>query len=84
MPRVSETRSSVFAQWRGCREFLLILLAIGVGRVLIVEFGGGVFRTVPLTFAQWAWVIGGTSLLAFGGEVVRALRRRRAAAARNR
>ncbi len=52
--------------------------------MLIVEFGGGVFRTVPLTFAQWAWVIGGTSLLAFGGEVVRALRRRRAAAARNR
>ena len=40
-----ETRSSVFAQWRGCREFLLILLAIGVGQVLIVEFGGGVFRT---------------------------------------
>ena len=79
-----ETRSSVFAQWRGCREFLLILLAIGVGQGVIVENGGGVFRTVPLTFAQWAWVIGGTSLLAFGGEVVRALRRRRAAVVRNR
>lgn len=71
-----ETKHSVFTCLRGCREFFLILLAIGLGQVLIVEIGGEVFRTVPLTWQQWAWVIGGTSLIAVGGEIVRALRRR--------
>lgn len=72
-----ETRHSVFTCLRGCREFFLILLAIAAGQVLIVEFGGEVFRTVPLTWQQWAWVIGGTSLIAVGGEIVRALKRQR-------
>ena len=70
-----ETRHSVFTCLKGCREFFLILLAIAVGQVLIVEWGGEVFRTVPLTGGKWAEVIGLTSLLAFGGEAVRALRR---------
>lgn len=71
-----ETKHSVFTCVRGCREFFLILLAIGIGQVLIVEVGGEVFRTVPLAWRQWAWVIGGTSLIAVGGELVRAIRRR--------
>ena len=71
-----ETRHSVFKDWHGCREFFLILMAIAVGQVLIVEFGGAVFRTVPLSWGEWAAVIGATSLIAFGGEAVRALRRR--------
>ena len=70
-----ETRHSVFTCLKRCREFFLILLAIAVGQVLIVEWGGEVFRTVPLTGGEWAEVIGLTSLLAFGGEAVRALRR---------
>ena len=71
-----ETRHPVFKDWHGCREFFLILLAIAVGQVLIVEFGGAVFRTVPLSWGEWVAVIGATSLIAFGGEAVRALRRR--------
>lgn len=71
-----ETKHSVFTCVRGCRDFFLILLAIGIGQVLIVEVGGEVFRTVPLAWRQWAWVIGGTSLIAVGGELVRAVRRR--------
>ena len=71
-----ETRHPVFKDWHGCREFFLILLAIAVGQVLIVEFGGAVFRTVPLSWGEWAAVIGATSLIAFGGEAVRAFRRR--------
>ena len=70
------TKHWVFRCVRGCREFFLILLAIGIGQVLIVEVGGEVFRTVPLAWRQWAWVIGGTSLIAVGGELVRAVRRR--------
>lgn len=72
-----ETRHPVFTCLAGCREFFLILGAIAVGQVLIVEVGGEVFRTEPLPLRDWAAVIGCTSLLAVGGEIVRALRRRR-------
>lgn len=72
-----ETRHSVFSCLRGCREFFLILLAIAVGQVLIVELGGEVFRTEPLAWREWAVIIGSTSLIAIGGEIVRAIGRRR-------
>ena len=72
-----ETRHSVFGFWKGCREFFLTLAAIAVGQVLIVEFGGEVFRTVPLAAGEWLRIIGFTSLLALGGEAVRAWRRHR-------
>ena len=72
-----ETRHSVFTCLKGCREFFLILAAIGIGQVLIVEFGGEVFRTVPLSGTEWLEIVGCTSLLAIGGEIVRAIRRRR-------
>ena len=72
-----ETQHSVFTCLGGCREFFLILAAIGVGQVLIVEFGGEVFRTEPLSWMQWAEVIGFTSLLAVSGEIIRAIHRKR-------
>ena len=72
-----ETCHSVFTCLGGCREFFLILAAIGVGQVLIVEFGGEVFRTEPLSWMQWAEVIGFTSLLAVSGEIIRAIHRKR-------
>ena len=72
-----ETRHSVFSCLRGCREFFLILLAIAVGQVLIVEFGGEVFRTEPLAWREGAGIIGSTALIAVGGEIVRAIGRKR-------
>ncbi|MEG2370033.1 MAG: calcium-translocating P-type ATPase, PMCA-type [Alistipes sp.] len=71
-----ETRHSVFADIRGCRVFLLILLLIAVGQVAIVEWGGEVFRTTPLSPMLWAKIIGYTSLIAIGGEIVRHIRRK--------
>jgi Ca2+-transporting ATPase len=44
--------------------FTGIALAILVGQFLIVQFGGEMFRTEPLTLAQWLYIIGGTSLVA--------------------
>lgn len=70
------TSRSVFSCVKGCREFFLILLAIAIGQVVIVEIGGAVFRTEPLTLGEWGSVVGLTSLLAVGGEAVRALCRR--------
>ena len=63
MPKDSKTRHSVFTGLKGCREFFLILAAIGIGQFLIVEFGGQVFRTVPLSWKEWLEIIGCTSLL---------------------
>lgn len=71
-----ETHRCVFASWKGCREFLLILLVIGIGQVLIVSFGGQIFRTVPLSLREWVFIVGLTSLFALGGEAVRSLRRK--------
>lgn len=74
--RAFELHRSVFADFRGCREFFLILAAIAAGQWFIVEIGGEVFRTTPLSVGEWAAVIGPTSLLAFSGEALRAVRRK--------
>lgn len=72
-----ESRHCVFSHLRGCREFFLVLAAVAVGQILIVCFGGSVFRTEPLAWSEWLPVIGYTSLLALGGEAVRVWRRSR-------
>ena len=46
-------------------------------QILIVEFGGQVFRTVPLSWKEWLEIIGCTSLLAIGGEIIRGICRKK-------
>ncbi len=70
-----ESRHSTFTHLKGCREFFMILAAVGVGQVLIVMFGGDIFRVVPLSIVDWLTIVGATSLMAIGGDIVRALRR---------
>ena len=72
-----EAHHSAFTQLKGCREFFAILLLIFIGQVLIVEFGGEVFRCTPLSMRDWATIIGLTSLLAIGGDVVLGIVQRR-------
>ena len=55
--------------------FLIVAFVILVGQILIVEFGGEVFRTVPLTLKDWAVIIGSTSLVLWIGEIIRAIKR---------
>jgi Ca2+-transporting ATPase len=50
--------------------FTSIVLVILVGQFLIVQFGGDMFRTTPLTWEQWLYIIGGTSLVALSGEAI--------------
>ena len=50
----------------------LIAVAILVGQILIVQFGGEVFRTQPLSLSQWGWIILLTSPVLWVGELVRA------------
>lgn len=56
--------------------FLIVIFIIPIGQFLIVEFGGEVFRTVPLTLRDWAIIIGSTSLVLWIGEIARFFKKR--------
>ena len=58
-----------------CRGFLLVLVLVLVGQWLIVSFGGKMFRTMPLTWQTWLWIIAGTSPGLMIGELYRCLQR---------
>jgi Ca2+-transporting ATPase len=66
---------SVFPTLGNNPSFLLIAGAILVGQILLVQLGGSVFRTVPLTFDEWLWIILGTSVVLWVGEIIRLLNR---------
>jgi len=51
--------------------FLIIAMAIFVGQILIVTFGGDVFRVVPLDLMMWLKIIAATSLVLWIGEISR-------------
>lgn len=66
---------SAFAGLGANRAFLLIAAAILVGQIAIVQWGGTVFRTAPLSLIDWLVILGVTSLVLWAGETLRALRR---------
>lgn len=70
---------SAFHRLGECRGFMLVALLILIGQVLIVSFGGEVFRVVPLSLVDWVIVIVSTSAVLWIGEVLRAITRRKAA-----
>ncbi len=53
------------------KGFMTIVAAIFVGQVLMVQFGGDVFRTTPLAFMDWVVITAGTSVVLWAGEVSR-------------
>lgn len=60
--------------------FLIVSLLIVVGQILIVSFGGEVFRVVPLSLRDWLIIIASTSVVLWLGEVVRLIQARRSRA----
>ena len=71
-----ESLHNVFSDLRRTPAFLGVAATIAAGQIAIVEFGGEIFRCVPLPFGTWCAIIGLTSLIAFGGEAIRTLKRR--------
>lgn len=65
------TGRSAFSQLWQSREFLFVALMIFVGQVLIVQFGGRMFNTVPLSLFHWVVITACTSLVFILGEVWR-------------
>ena len=74
--RVYGIAGSMFKGLSQCRTFFFVLLVIAVGQWFIVEFGGEVFRTIPISLRDWAIVIAATSLTMWYGMLVRALSRK--------
>lgn len=75
--RVFGTNDSAFKGLSKSYGMELIALAILAGQFLIVQFGGEVFRTVPLSWRTWVGIIVSTSLVLWVGEVVRFVNRMR-------
>lgn len=68
--------SSAFKGLSKSTGFLIVMGLIPVGQFLIVEFGGDVFRTVPLSLKDWGIIIGLTSIVLWMGEIVRLFRKK--------
>ena len=60
------------------RSFLFILAIILIGQVLATQFGGDIFRTVPLSLSEWLIIAAVTSPVLIIGEIVRLIGRIRA------
>ena len=64
--------------WRD-RGLALVLVLVFVGQWIIVTFGGKMFRTLPLSLAEWATITLGTSSVLWVGELWRGWKRLRKA-----
>lgn len=67
---------SAFSDLKGNKIFLVIALIIFIGQVLVSQFGGKVFRTVPLSVNDWIWISLASSMVLWTGEVFRFFKRR--------
>ena len=66
---------SAFSGILANRAFLVISLLILGGQIVIVEFGGVIFRTVPLDLKDWVLIGLGTSSVLLAGEAWRFIQR---------
>ncbi|MGL5690723.1 MAG: cation transporting ATPase C-terminal domain-containing protein, partial [Bacteroidales bacterium] len=66
-----ETGQSAFRNLASSRGFLVVAMVILIGQILIVQFGGEVFRTVPISLTDWIKIIVGTSVVLWIGEIIR-------------
>ena len=73
--RMLGSSHSAFRRLWACRGFLLVLALVLVGQWLIVTFGGKMFRTVPLSWQMWLYIIVGTSPVLWIGELYRMMKR---------
>ncbi|WP_302260631.1 calcium-translocating P-type ATPase, PMCA-type [uncultured Bacteroides sp.] len=69
------TNHSFFKDAGHALGMLGVALIILVGQIIIVSFGGKVFRTEPLPLSEWLYIIGGTSFVLWIGEIWRDIKR---------
>ena len=64
-------KESAFANVANNKSFLAIALVIFFGQIVMVQIGGNIFRTVPLSLHDWLIIIASTSLVLWLGEIFR-------------
>lgn len=69
------TNHSIFKDAGHALGMLSVALIILVGQFVIVTFGGKVFRTETLPLMDWIYIIGGTSIVLWIGEIWRGVKR---------
>ena len=55
--------------------FVIALLIIGLGQFIIVQFGGNVFRTEPLSLTTWIAILAVSSIPLIAGEAFRLIKK---------
>jgi Ca2+-transporting ATPase len=70
-------KHSAFSKILANKGFITIASAIFIGQILMVQFGGTVFRTVPLSLRDWVVIVAGTSVVLWAGELLRLITRLR-------
>ena len=66
---------SAFSTLRKSGGFLAVAAVILAGQWLIVTVGGEMFNVVPLKLVDWGIIIGITSLVLWGGEIIKVLKK---------
>ena len=61
---------SAFSNMKDSYGFEAVAVIILIGQILIVTFGGEVFRTMPITVRDWLIIIGGTSVVFWVGQLI--------------
>lgn len=70
------SHGSAFKNMKNSTGFLIVMFIIPIGQYLIVQFGGDVFRTVPLSLKAWGIIIGATSMVLWIGEILRLFKKK--------
>ncbi len=65
------TQESAFRHLHKCYGLLAVAALILFGQFIIVQFGGAVFRTMPLSPIQWGLIIAFSSMVLWTGEGIR-------------
>lgn len=69
------TNHSIFRDASHALGMLSVAGIILIGQIIIVTFGGKVFRTEPLPAIEWLYIIGATSAVLWIGELWRGIKR---------
>lgn len=73
--RVFGQNRSIFNGLLRNKAFIAIAAVIFIGQILIVQFGGNVFRTEPLSLTTWLYIVGTTSLVTIIPEIFRTIKK---------
>lgn len=66
---------SAFSGLGHSKQFLSVALVIVIGQAIIVTFGGKMFNVTPIRFDDWIYIICGTSIVLWCGEIYRMIKR---------